>query len=519
MTDAEFDLFARAVNKLKADGTWVRIAKVHAASENQGYKTHMDYKTFLPWHRKFFIEVENRIQIAARQLGVTDMQACAVTIPYWNWALEGRDFPKAQIWGPTRLGALNSNVEDGDMDDRMCLQDGKFGAGSAARHAGSEFGKPGSQNPFVFEMFGKEGCDTWVRDPLSCREQLLGINNPMQISCPGGKCEAGQLSHMYGCGPNRNCSDCILRKGTFGYLRPPSLTYAQMVTSLTEDAAYEGIGNFEEMANYIENTLHNAVHGVIGGQIYQRKDQSFGRFAMGSAARVGHMQSFYSPYDPVFFFHHGFIDFLWAQWQDAHVSHKWRNSQDYRLNNLLWDGNADTFPTSDVTMNMDILDDDPRTGFVETACVKYHDRQSHHACADQWGAIQQCFTKLVQYQKLHAVPRIRVMTDVGDVCDPINKQHFDSDRMWLETMVASGMMQENQIDQVLAWERQQMERIENTTDVLDSRSATACDKTLCFSATKMLEICNDCTANGWSQTCHCSHASMASSSICWESRG
>jgi hypothetical protein len=495
VTDAEFNIFALALNKLKSDGTWAHISKVHAASDRQHYGTHMDPRTFLPWHRKFFVEVENRLQIAASQLGYSDMEACAVTIPYWNWALDYRDFDEARVWDNDRLGSMNSRVNEGDMDDRMCVTTGRFGKGAA----GSEFGKPGSTNPFNPGWFGLEGCTTSSISTDSCRERLSGLNNH------------GQWDQHVPCGTDaapRDCSDCILRHGSVGMYRPPTMTYAQILTSLKEDASYQGVANFEEMANFIENQLHNIVHAVIGGNWVQ-----------GTSPRYGHMMSMYSPYDPVFFFHHGFIDNLWSKWQDVHVTAKWRTSvgnDAHLLNNLLWDGNSDTFPTSDITMNMDIKDDNPYTSRTETACVKYHDRQTVHACGDRWTEIQQCFNNLVEYEKLHTVPRIRVMTEVGDVCDPINDAHFDTDRMWLETMVAAGMMQANQVDQVLAWERNQLERIENTTETLDASEADDCDKSLCFSATKMLQICNTCQSQGWSLDCHCSLSQR--STTCWESR-
>jgi hypothetical protein len=485
VTDVEFDKFAAAVNHLKNDGTWALIAKVHAASERQHYKTHGDPKTFLPWHRKFFVEVENRLQMASKEMGNTDVEACSMTIPYWNWALDSANFATARIWQSDRLGAIDAGHDDGDLDNRMCVRDGKFGVGVA----GSEFGKPGSQNPFTGGWFRPPGC-TNFNGVNACAESLSALNR-------------GQGT------------DCIFRKG--GGLRN-TVNYAQTVTALKEHEAYRGIDNYEAMALFLERQIHNDVHTAVGGNIYI----SPGTPGVFSGRKWGHMTSFYSPYDPTFFFHHGFMDFLWTQWQETHVTAPWRDNhhEDHFLNNLLWDGNADVFPTSDVAMAMDIKDDDPRTARVENVCVKYHERQSNHVCGDKWSEIQQCFDKLVTYEKLHTVPRIRHMTTVGDVCDPLNQLHFDNDRMWLETMVAAGMMQADKIDEVLAWERDQLEMIENTTSVLDVDVATECDKALCFSTDKMLEICNDCQSQGWSLTCHCSTSGMTtqSGSNCWESR-
>jgi hypothetical protein len=491
VTDVEFDKFAAALNHMKSTGVWEMVAKVHAASERQHFQTHGDPKTFLPWHRKFIVEVENRLQMAGKATGLSDVEACSMTIPYWNWLLDSSDFTNAIVWGNDRLGALNNDVQSGTIDEQMCVADGKFGSGAAAVAAGSEFGKPGSTNPFQQETYRPPGCTTFW-GPNACTSSLA--------------------AHNRGSG-----SDCIFRKG--GGLRS-TLNYVQVVTALREHEAYAGIDKYEDMANYLERQIHNDLHGSVGGNRFIDWSRMW-----------GHMTSFYSPYDPVFFMHHGFMDFLWGQWQDAHVSAPWRdadvdeNGQTvHQLNNLLWDGNADFFPISDVALAMDIKDDEPSTVREENVCVKYHERRSNHVCnndpahPDKWTDIQQCMADLVSYEKLHAVPRIRHNTEVGDVCDPLNELHFDNDRMWLETMVQAGMMDASKIDEVLAWERDQLEVIENTTETIavDDASTSDCDKALCFSTTKMLQICQDCRAQGWSLTCHCDTSQLSTS--CWESR-
>jgi tyrosinase len=486
VTDQEFDRFAMALNQMKKDGNWTNIAKVHAASDKQHYKTHGDPKIFLPWHRKFFIEVENRLQIAAHATGLSVVDACSVTIPYWNWALDQSNFASARVWDSDRLGAIRSGVSASDIDEEFCVRDGKFGS----QATGSEFGK--APTPFVGEDFKQEGC-TQLHGNFACQHTIE--------------------AHSRGRG-----SDCIFRRGSTSFR--PSLTYSQILTALRENQAYKGIDKYEDMATFIERELHNGVHGAIGGY---------------NSWKWGHMAGMYSPYDPIFFFHHGFIDFLWVQWQEAHVESAWRNHrQEDMLNNLLFDGSTDTFSVSDVTAVMDIKDDDPSTDTEESACVHYHDRRTSHVCTSQWSEIQACLHNMVTYEKLHTVPRIRHMNGSTDICDPINKQHFDTDRMWLETMVASGMMQADHVDTVLNWERDQLANIENTTETLDEpdeancdsisnldakaqcREAVRCDKALCFSATRLLQICSQCTADGWGRTCHCSEGMSPAS--CWESR-
>jgi len=510
LTNEEFDLFARALNHMQSTGEWKDVARTHAASDRQHYKTHMNNHTFLPWHRKFLVEVENRLQIAAVHLGSSTDEACGIAFPYWNWALDKTNFASSRIFGDDRLGALTNGASSGDLDDQFCVKTGKFGQGVA----GSQFGNAESENPFKGGWFGLEGCGQ-LNGIDASQEMLRAFNwRSWQVPCNRPEMADG------------GCSDCILRRGVVSTRSLPSLNYPQMLNTLQNEYP---IHNFGEMSNFLEGQIHNSFHSTVGGE--QR---------INGVRSWGHMMSMYSPYDPIFFFHHGFIDYLWSQWQNIHVEGPWRDTSGggHLLNNLLWDGNADVFPASDVALSMDIKDDDVTTSRMENVCVKHHERETNHACAPRWTEIQTCLSKLVDHQLLHSVPRIRTGSGVGDVCDPLADAHWDLDRMWLETMSASGMMSAEDVDTVLSWEATQLRAIENTTEVVDisddlehchadhgSEEANlavresdrcrqhACDKTLCFSVEKMLSICNACEAEGvaWSARCHCEHSAESTS--------
>jgi len=422
LTDEEFGKFAEALNILKSDGTWANISMVHLMSDSQphpGGRSHGS-PIFLPWHRKLFIEVESRLQMAVND--------CSVSIPYWNWALEIPTFVESKIFHADRLGSLNNELpnELDNMND-MCVKTGAFGSDSA----GSEFGH-----------------------------------------------KANELGNAIN---NGEGSDCIMRAGR----TPSSQSYATILSTLEEPSL--GINQFEQMSMYIERTLHNFFHGTIGG----------GRRTSDGYAR-GHMSGFVSPYDPMFFMHHGFMDFLWSKWQSVHVdeTNRLHRSGDLMMD-LLFDGQTDVFPVSDVSMNMDILDDDPETDDTEKACVVYHER--HHGnneCAADWNHIQSCLAKVVKAERLHEVPRIKESTSVGDVCSPLNPVQTDLDRMWLETMSEMGMLDKDQVPVILQWESTINAGISARTPILEAADANECEKKLCFSTARLFAICDEISATG-----------------------
>lgn len=400
MTDTEWGKFAEAVNRLMADGTWTEISRIHLHSMGQVHVSH-GTAIFLPWHRKFHMEVESRLQMA--------MNDCSITIPYWNWALEKDTFTSSSVWENDRFGSVNYPSFSWSNG---CVTDGSFGS----RNRDSAFGKNDNQ---------------------------LDENPPWNQR-----------------------TDCIRRMGAQRGLFQHD--YAHLKGVMQDE--HLTMHQFDYMSHFLEYNVHNAFHIEVGG----------------------HMASFASPYDPIFFLHHGFTDFMWQQWQDRHVqeSDRWSHRQHDRMNSLLWDGIQDSFPVTDVMHSMDILDDDGATPTQEKACVVYHERKSGpHACEANWDRIQTCLADVVGVNRLTEVPRIKVMTSMGDVCSPLNRLESDMDRMWLENMVGMGMLDEVEVQNILDWEVATNNDLLSRTPVLDSSEASECDKTLCFSTTTLLEIC------------------------------
>lgn len=404
MTEAEWKKFAEAVNRLKADGTWAQIANVHVQSMRAVHVSHTS-AIFLPWHRKFQMEVENRLQMA--------MNDCSITIPYWNWALELPRFTAADVWSDDRFGSLNRWTW-GAGADRLCVTNGAFGSqteGSAFGHKESELG------------------DSFNAD-----------------------------------------SDCVMRSGG----QMANMPYPEIMAHLSQIDL--NMTHFDYMSWFLEFNVHNAFHIAVGGM----------------DRLSGHMSTMSSPYDPIFFLHHGFTDFLWQKWQDIHVeeSHRWSHRQQDRMSSLLWDGVQTQFPVTDVMHSMDILDDDYSTPSFEKACVVYNERRTaDHVCEKNWEAIQECLVTVFHQEKLHEVPRIKAMTSVGDVCSPLNPIESDLDRIWLENMANMGMMDPSKVTEILEWEARTQKMADSSTPQLQESEASECDKTLCFSTDTLLQLC------------------------------
>lgn len=278
---------------------------------------------------------------------------------------------------------------------------------------------------------------------------------------------------------SKDTSDCIVRIGRRG----ATTNYEGIKLAIQND--YKDTKSFDQMRDWLERLLHNTVHVEIGGW-----KQYNGEW------RIGHMLSMASPYDPMFFLHHGFVDFIWSQWQDTHVDESERLHQDHHKMKHLAFGNRNKeviFSVSDVAMNMDINDDDTDTGdVVEKACVVYHERHVHnqHACGDKFDAIQACLEDVVRRDELHKVRRVQE-TDgsVTDVCSPTDESKADMDRRWFEMLVAGNMMSKKDMNKAVAWTKQKGKSLSKAMPVLKTKDADSCDKALCFSHADLLGLC------------------------------
>lgn len=105
------------------------------------------------------------------------------------------------------------------------------------------------------------------------------------------------------------------------------------------------ISDFSSFSSSLENTVHNAVHRVIGGKMSTRL----------------------SPKDPLFFIHHVMVDKLWADWQKIHDEYTWSNP-DERLPE----------PYSDITVQSILDSSDLGVQYLESVSTNLTASQSRN---------------------------------------------------------------------------------------------------------------------------------------------
>ncbi|WP_432217921.1 tyrosinase family protein [Pseudomonas kribbensis] len=121
LTDTERDNFINALLELKRTGTYDGyIHQHHLMMVPTVYPSdpqHPDYRNgahqgpaFLPWHRRFLMQVEEDLQALDRNL----------FIPYWDWAADSSNPKGAQVWTDKWMGG------DGDPLDHNRVQTGPF---------------------------------------------------------------------------------------------------------------------------------------------------------------------------------------------------------------------------------------------------------------------------------------------------------------------------------------------------------------------------------------------------------
>lgn len=439
MTNEEMALFAAAVNKLKEDGKWDSIYKIHE-------QTHEAHRTdiFLPWHRRFILDVETMIQEAAVESGVPALEACKIGMPYWNWAME-----------------------EGNVRGSEVFSDARYGAG----HFDSEKAMP-------------------------VTDGLFGKDSPFQASI------------------NRGASR---RRGVAKEHKIVPASWLEILAQLDSgDAEGRDIGGFEDyssMTMVIEGEFHNSVHGAIGG----------------------HMSNMSSPFDPLFFLHHTFVDYMWKRWQDINVDRANASQLRHDLVPRALQGSPDAhyvspaqlddpechwvdraeggssghfgegahpddpmhtktcFKAQEVSDPMRQLDDDTSTRGSEYACVRYADEAAppQAACAQDWNEISSCMTLALWHKDFKNIPRVVNMDEDVDVCDPVSKEKVADSTDWLGVMEKEGMLNESQMVAAMDAEAEDAARLARLLKQPAVEAVDDCEKALCFSVTTLLTRCRD----------------------------
>jgi tyrosinase len=131
----------------------------------------------------------------------------------------------------------------------------------------------------------------WTKDARAPEQSVILKNNYYGGNSNGRCLKTTTFGQVYAGVPTRHC---LTRQYASG--ASPGAFYPRAIT----DAIINQYSTFQDFAMALEGGPHAAPHNGLGGDI-------------------GTMQS---PEDPIFFAHHSFIDYQYAQWQDMNASRK-----------------------------------------------------------------------------------------------------------------------------------------------------------------------------------------------------
>ncbi len=361
MRQDEKDLYIQAVNALKQSGVYDLLVQTHAHLPNKDYAH--GTSGFLPWHRKYLLEYEN----ALRALG--DEYKC-VTVPYWDWA-EDTDLCSAD-GGCESYHSKSSILQDfGGPGSRACSTSPHSGTISCSSIPDGPWNKQTQQydtelyrstctGTTLFKGGSCDGLETWGSTGAGakmCNERQEKFEDCIDIDANAVGCVmtgpfAGWMSPAWP-DDQTTTSTCLSRGINWDISEQGYLTGSQRLQQIIHD--YPEYGSSRGFRAYIESTPHANPHNLLGG----------------------HIRSFSSPADPLFFSHHAYIDKVWSMWQNCHDHDEIHSSQaddpQYQATDESVDGRdvdlVFTFPADGPSENKCIKDVDADC----TSCVHSND--------------------------------------------------------------------------------------------------------------------------------------------------
>ncbi len=106
LTSAQKAAFVAALIELKRRGGYDALVRIHfdrMTADGAGNRIGHQSPSFLPWHRRYLLDLERRLQAINP----------AVTVPYWNWTVDAT--PASPVWAANFLGG------DGRSGDRQVM--------------------------------------------------------------------------------------------------------------------------------------------------------------------------------------------------------------------------------------------------------------------------------------------------------------------------------------------------------------------------------------------------------------
>jgi cysteine-rich repeat protein len=292
MSQAEKDLYIEAVNALKTSGVYDKLVQTHAELGNKAYAH--GTSGFLPWHRKYLMEYENALR------GQSAKYNC-VTVPYWDWA-EDTDICSAN-GGCTAFHDHSSILQDfGGPGSQECSTAPHSGTISCSSLPAEYQAKCQATGSTFAHTATCEGMKTWGSTgagakTCSAEEKAKGCVDfaASQVGCVMTGPFAGWMSPEFGEEVNSaNPPSCLSRGVNWEIASQGYLTGSQRLQEII--VKNKDYGTYSGFRAAIESTPHANPHNLLGG----------------------HIRSFSSPADPLFFSHHAFIDKVWSMWQNCH---------------------------------------------------------------------------------------------------------------------------------------------------------------------------------------------------------
>ena len=226
---------------------------------------------FLPWHRELLRRFENALR---------EVSGKEITLPYWDWT-------DPESIEPNNLNAVFRDDfmgGDGSPDEQYAVTTGPFkkGAWTLNVHPEGATWAPSATAYLTRHLGGRESLPTkaQVERVLTAEEYDVA---PFNVESDPARSFRNALEG--------NGAGTAMRCGSDGWM------------------AFESALGVTPVIGSGPNTVHNLIHGWVGGTISSE--------AVRPRLR-GTMTLPTAPNDPVFFLHHANVDRLWAAWQAAH---------------------------------------------------------------------------------------------------------------------------------------------------------------------------------------------------------
>lgn len=361
--------------------------------------------------------------------------SCDVTMPYWNWALDVGDAGAEQsaVWGPTRYGSL-----DPESPNR-CVPQTQWGSWCFPGRAVTD-GAFGAGSPFENEPL--------LRNHRA--ERVVTAPDGGVFTIPGR-----QISTM----SVVNLNDAL------------ELEADNTSTAMADVFPQNNAAGPPGIVSIIERQFHNSVHCAVGG----------------------HMCSFLSPYDPVFFAHHAFVDYIFKTYQDTHLDVEgderyWtanRPEEDWGMITHVcnWQTQWDVVENRDVIPAVEVEVSQHMTGSMN-GVVDYKERSSGMADdCENWEAVSCCMRAVSLAGKWHDVTRVQAgADDVSDMCSPMNPLELAHTNQWLVMLRDLGHMSQEEVDTQLERQSNDLKALENAPKLSfdDYQSTSTCEQRLCI---------------------------------------